>query len=159
MNKDTPLLASNFALDFMTSPNWFRTIRQLITTSSTLCGFDERIAGQITMAVDEALCNIHRHGYHGTSGAVTLRVTTSHTPSTTIEICIEDEAKQVDVNNIKSRNLEDLRPGGLGVHLIKTIMDEVNWSKSDTGGMKLTMRKTNKTNSNCNSIIESNVNE
>ncbi len=110
------------------------------------------------MAVDEALCNIHRHGYQGTSGAATLRVTTTHKPSSTIEICVEDEAEQVDVNTIKSRNLEELRPGGLGVHLIKTIMDEAIWSKSSSGGMKLNMRKTDKSNSNCHSITESETN-
>ena len=49
---------------------------------------------------------------------------------------------QVDVELIKSRALDDIKPGGLGVHLIQTVMDEATWVKREDGGMKLTMKKT-----------------
>jgi anti-sigma regulatory factor (Ser/Thr protein kinase) len=63
-----------------------------------------------------------------------------------IRIVIEDEAQQIDPALIRSRDLDEIRPGGLGVHIIKTIMDEAAYEKrSDgkggTGGMRLTMMK------------------
>lgn len=137
---------SEFTIVFATSPSWFRTIRQLILTSSTQCGFDARTAGQIAMAVDEALCNIHRHGYRGAFGIVTLHAKTTCETDPRIDIEIFDEAEQVDVLQIKSRNLDEVRPGGLGVHLIQTVMDEAIWAKRDAGGMCLTMSKTLKSN-------------
>jgi anti-sigma regulatory factor (Ser/Thr protein kinase) len=112
-------------------------------TSSLQAGFDDRVAGQVSMAVDEALSNIHRHGYKGDcTGSIILRVDTKSTPVPQIYIQIDDEACQVEKEVIKSRNLDEVRPGGIGVFLIKTIMDKAVWSKREEGGMRLTMSKT-----------------
>ena len=150
---------SEFTIEFTTSPSWFRTIRQLIFTSSTQCGFDTRTAGQIAMAVDEALCNIHRHGYRGTFGNATLHAKATSKTDPLIIIEIYDEAKQVDVLQIKSRNLDEVRPGGLGVHLIQTVMDEAIWTKRDAGGMCLSMSKTSKSNTEHPLTTESNMHD
>jgi hypothetical protein len=49
----------------------------------------------------------------------------------------------VDPTTIKSRDLDEIRPGGLGVHIITEVMDEVRWEKRTDGpiGMRLTMMK------------------
>jgi anti-sigma regulatory factor (Ser/Thr protein kinase) len=55
---------------------------------------------------------------------------------------IEDEAEQVDPCTIKSRCLDEVRPGGLGVHIIREVMDEVAYECRSGGvGMRLTMVK------------------
>lgn len=140
---DTAQSTSSFTIDFPSSPEWFRTIRNMMMTTATHVGFDERVAGQISMSVDEALSNIYRHGYMGdSSGRITLSVQSLVTPKPRINIQIEDNACQVDEQTIQSRDIEDVRPGGIGVYLIQTIMDEAVWSKRDAGGMRLTMCKT-----------------
>ena len=134
---------SRCKIDFPASPTWFRTIRQLIASATVQCGFSDREAGQIAMAVDEALCNIYRHGYQGsTEGRVRLLFATSAIPLPSVCIEIEDDAKQVDTELIQSRDLKDIKPGGLGVHLIQTVMDQATWDKREEGGMKLSMKKT-----------------
>ena len=139
---------SHCNIEFPTSPTWFRTLRQLIASATIQCGFSDREAGQVSMAVDEALSNIYRHGYHGsTEGRVRLTFTTLTTPLPTIRIVIEDDAKQVDTDVIQSRDLQDIKPGGLGVHLIQTVMDNATWVKRNEGGMKLTMSKSATKNS------------
>ena len=139
----TQTTTSHCKIDFPTSPTWFRTLRQLIVSASIQCGFSEREAGQVSMAVDEALSNIYRHGYHGSpEGRIRLSFTTSTTPLSKICIEIEDDAKQVDTDLIQSRDLQDIKPGGLGVHLIQTVMDQASWGKREEGGMKLSMSKT-----------------
>jgi anti-sigma regulatory factor (Ser/Thr protein kinase) len=108
------------------------------------------------MAVDEALCNIHRHGYKGEYGKAKLHVTTHTSPSPKIDVTIHDEANQVNTSHIKSRDLDEVRPGGLGVHLIQTIMDEATWTKRDPCGMTLTMSKTNTTSARQQPLTNSN---
>ena len=136
------LSTSQCKLEFSTSPTWFRTLRQLITSASMQCGFFERDAGQIAMAVDEALTNIYRHGYHGsTEGRIRLTYKTEISPHPEICIEIEDDATQIDTERIQSRDLSDIKPGGLGVHLIQTVMDKAVWEKRPEGGMKLSMSK------------------
>ncbi len=115
----------------------------LIVSAATQCGFTERIAGQIAMAVDEALCNIHKHGYDAGYGRALLEVrTTATAEGPRIDITLKDNAKQVEVTEIKSRDLDNVRPGGLGVHLIQTVMDKATWTKRTEGGMLLMMHKT-----------------
>jgi len=134
---------SECSIDFPTSPSWFSTIRQLISAASHQCGFSSRDAGQISMAVDEAISNIYRHGYHGsTDGRVLLAFKTTCTPLPHISIEITDDATQIDTDLISSRSLDDIKPGGLGVHLIQTVMDTSSWKKRPEGGMKLSMTKT-----------------
>ena len=41
----------------------------------------------------------------------------------TIQFVIEDRARQVPLDRIKGRPLDDIRPGGLGIHLIREVMD------------------------------------
>lgn len=95
------------------------------------------------MATDEALSNIYRHGYQGdVQGRAIMQVNTEISPHPRINIQIDDQALQVDIASIIPRDLDDIRPGGFGLHLIKTIMDEVEWTTLDTGGMRLTMIKT-----------------
>lgn len=135
-------LKSTFNIEFSSTPAWFRTIRQLLITACTQCGFNDKSASQVAMAVDEAMCNIHRHGYEGRhDGIIEMSVTTCISPNSKIKIILEDQGKQVDLVTIKSRDLEDVKPGGLGVHLIQAIMDEVEWSHGDKGGMKVIMEK------------------
>jgi anti-sigma regulatory factor (Ser/Thr protein kinase) len=61
-----------------------------------------------------------------------------------IRIVIEDEAKHIDPDHIKGRDLDEIRPGGLGVHIIREIMDEVVYEQRRPIGMRLTLVKSRK---------------
>jgi anti-sigma regulatory factor (Ser/Thr protein kinase) len=107
-------------------------------------GFSEEGCGQIALAIDEALCNVMRHGYEGrTDRPIWISVWPQCAGGRTngIRIIVEDEARQVDPAQIKSRDLDDVRPGGLGVHIISEVMDEVIYEKRASTGMRLCMMK------------------
>ena len=143
LTMNTETTTSEFDIEFPLAPAWFQTIRRLVSMASTQCGFSDRDAGQISMSVDEALANILKHGYQSDcSGRVKLHVDTQIEPETRIEIQLDDETNNVDLDLIRSRDLEKIRPGGLGVHLIQTIMDESNWSIRACGGLRLVLSKT-----------------
>ena len=47
----------------------------------------------------------------------------------------------IDPKHIESRPLDEVRPGGIGVHLIKSTMDSVEYRKNAHGGTTLSMMK------------------
>jgi anti-sigma regulatory factor (Ser/Thr protein kinase) len=107
-------------------------------------GFDDDQGSQIVLALDEALANVMKHGYQGrTDGRIWIAFAPfdSGPRGPGMRIVVEDEARQVDPATIKSRDLADVRPGGLGVHIIKEVMDEAVYEKRTTVGMRLTLVK------------------
>ena len=153
LDMNTELTTTEFTIEFPISPSWFQSIRRLVSTASIHCGFSDRDAGQISMAVDEAMANIHKHGYQfDKSGRVSLQVTTHIKPTTRIDIQLDDETQDIELDSIRSRDLADVRPGGLGVHLIQTIMDESNWSIRESGGIRLSLSKTNMNSAETNAL-------
>lgn len=129
-------------LEIASHPALLAAARTLVATIAQRFGFDEIQCGQISLAVDEALCNIIRHGYNcREDGRILISLSQREAQSPGIEIVIEDDAIQVDPDTIRSRDLDDIRPGGLGVHIIREIMDEVSYTRRDRRGMRLTLVK------------------
>jgi len=129
-------------LQLVSDPIYLSGARELIAAVSRRLGFNEEACGQIALAVDEALCNIIRHGYDKRKDApIWLNLWPSVDGQPGLTLVIEDEAKQVDVEQIKGRDLEEVRPGGLGVHIIREVMDVARFEKREKAGMRLTLQK------------------
>ena len=89
------------------------------------CGCSAECSADIVMAVDEACQNIIRHGYHGDSdGSIRLSVDRR---GDDVVVSLEDDAPTVDASQVKPRDLDDVRPGGLGTHLIAELMDDARF--------------------------------
>ncbi len=153
-------------MELRSNPLYLSGAREMVAAVARRLGFSEEACGQIALAVDEALCNVIRHGYDRASdkpiwislwpmseagdqadaglteaaGVECCRMA-SDVGVGAIQIVIEDEAKQVDPSVIKSRNLDEVRPGGLGVHIIRAVMDEVIYEHRVPLGMRLSMLK------------------
>ena len=128
-------------LEFFSRPGYLAVIRTMVDTLCGRLGYDPGACSQICLAVDEALCNIIRHGYDSRpDGRIRLSIH-ERGDSGRLEIVIEDDARQVDLDTIRSRELDDVRPGGLGVHLINEIMEDVVYEHRDGGGMRIRMHK------------------
>ena len=52
-----------------------------------------------------------------------------------------DYGRYIDPSRIASRPLDEIRPGGLGVHLIRSTMDVVEYNENRHGGTTLTLVK------------------
>ena len=57
------------------------------------------------------------------------------------EIRIDDYGKFVDPGKIRGRDLKDVKPGGLGVHLMRKVMDRLEYRRNAHGGTSLVMAK------------------
>ena len=131
-------------LRFCSSPAHLPVVRAAIEKICELLGMDDDTAGGVVLIVDEAMTNIIKHAYKGGHGEpidVTLRPIGEPDPCA-LEITLADRGEYVDPSEIRSRNLDDVRPGGLGVHIITKCMDDVAYAPREGGGTVLTMTKT-----------------
>ncbi len=123
-------------------PRFLAAVRALVGAMAQRLGFSEMECGQISLAVDEALCNVITHGYERRpDGQLWINLWALDGTPAGLKIMIEDLAIQVDPSDIQPRDLDDIRPGGLGVHIIREVMDEVTWERRSPAGMRLTMIK------------------
>ncbi len=107
-------------------------------------GWPERQANEVVLALDEAVTNVICHGYGGRKDCrieVTLEGIEDAVDGAGVEVRVRDFGRQVDPATICGRDLEDIRPGGLGVHIIKAMNNTVEYQRAEGGGMLLIMRK------------------
>jgi anti-sigma regulatory factor (Ser/Thr protein kinase) len=130
-------------LEMLSQARFLSAARAMVHQFAQRLGFAESECCQISLAVDEALCNVINHGYERRDdGHIWMNFwALDRDGRPGLRIVIEDRARQVDPATIKSRNLDDIRPGGLGVHIIREIMDHVHYEQREDGGMRLTMSK------------------
>ncbi|MGH2567530.1 MAG: ATP-binding protein [Bacteroidota bacterium] len=117
-------------------------VRDFVSTVARDFGFSDEESSKIVLAVDEACTNIIKHAYQFDPNkeiSVSIRLNKG-----ALEILIEDEGKSFNPLAIKPPNLkqhlQQYRRGGLGVYLIKTLMDEVEYNL--TPGKKNIVRLT-----------------
>ena len=80
--------------------------------------------------MDEACTNVIKHA-HKYDARRKILITTFIDDSR-IEVIINDKGKGFDLNNLPEPDLEEYvhksQKGGLGIHLMRTLMDEVTYS-------------------------------
>ena len=118
-------------------------VRAAMEKVCELAGFDKDTAGQVVLSVDEALANIIRHAYDNAADQpieISIQVI-GPPPERALRVRLRDYGKVVDPAAIRPRDLEDVRPGGLGVHIIRECMDSMEYSPAEGGGTVLTLTK------------------
>lgn len=128
----------------LSNPLYLCGARELVSSVARRLGFGDQAAGQITLAVDEALCNVIRHGYDRRRDqpiVIELEPLGAPEHAEGLRVVIEDRGRQVDPEQIKGRDLADIRPGGLGVHIMREVMDSVVYERLPEVGMRLIMEK------------------
>jgi anti-sigma regulatory factor (Ser/Thr protein kinase) len=90
----------------------------------------------VVLAVDEALTNIIRHAYQGKAEQPIevsfrrIQAVRDGAGRPALEIVLEDRGVTVERGKLYGRKLEDVRPGGLGLHFIKHGMDTVEFRRT-----------------------------
>jgi anti-sigma regulatory factor (Ser/Thr protein kinase) len=118
-----------FTLHVPSSTENLALIREFVTTIGAQAGLSESDVGKLELAVDEACANVIEHAYgHDTSKEVIIRAILDDEE---LRIEIIDTGKGFDPASIPQPDLEKLvaerKSGGLGLRLIKTLMDEVQY--------------------------------
>ena len=136
-------------LTILSNPADLAKVRKAVETGAQRAGFNRKQCHAVALAVDEALANVIKHAYGGAQDKridIDIEELNAQADSQGLMISIRDFGKTVDVSKIKGRELTDIRPGGLGVHIMREVMDEVVFESPPTGGTRLRMIKYHRPN-------------
>ncbi len=118
-----------FCLQVPSSTENLALIREFVSAIGEQAGFSENETMKLALAVDEACTNVIEHAYQNeASHEVTVRVTVDDE-----EVAFEviDRGRGFDPAQEPALPVEELirrrRSGGLGLRLIRTIMDDVQY--------------------------------
>lgn len=108
-------------------------MRNFVSDAARRFGFSESEVGKIELAIDEACTNIIKHAYkYNPDGIIEIRVSTQKenaTPKFIVEIY--DSGISFDSSKYTAPDMKEyfkkLRHGGLGILLMKKLMDEVEY--------------------------------
>jgi anti-sigma regulatory factor (Ser/Thr protein kinase) len=123
-------------------PRYLQFVRAMAGEGASIAGFSDDDRGRVEIAVVEGFTNVIRHVYKNAHDKpVELRLTVETGELSVFRMEIDDRGTFVDPAKIASRPLNEVRPGGLGVHLMKTTMDVVEYRRNAHGGTTLTLEK------------------
>lgn len=113
---------------------------QLAAVADFLCEccdvwqIDEDTQFAIQLAVDEAVANVIAHAYTGQPGRIHLCCWTANGD---FHVELQDQGRAFDPAAVPPPDLtgplEERREGGLGLHFMRQVMDEVEFDFSPTG--------------------------
>ena len=124
-------------LALQSNPEALCLVRATVERAAEVLHFPEVDARAIVRSVDEALANVVRHAYGGRPGFPVEMTchkwngTGAGGKQSGIEIILQDEGIPVDAAKLKGRPLNEIRPGGLGLHFIRQSMDVVEFSRKN----------------------------
>lgn len=122
MSRSTP------RLDVPAATASLEPVRRFVEAQARAAGLDEARVMQVVLAVDEAAANIVKHAFHGETGhsfTVTVRTTTEQ-----LVIRLLHDGDAFDPSRYRmppplEQAAHERRKGGLGVHLMHRLMDDV----------------------------------
>jgi len=125
-----PKARKKYTLKVSGSTENLEVIREFIHRLAVKAGFNEDDASQIELAVDEACTNAIKHAYRNNQQHA-LEIT-AYLDSVKMEVVVSDKGQGFDVSAIPKPDLKayamQAKSGGLGIHLMRTLMDEVHFS-------------------------------
>jgi serine/threonine-protein kinase RsbW len=104
-------------------------VRDFVSQAAYASGFSDEEVSKIALAVDEACTNVIKHAYKfDPKKQITITITEKDRD---FEVAIVDNGKQFDPRIVKQPDMKEYlssyRRGGLGVYLMKSLMDKVEY--------------------------------
>ncbi|MBP8949719.1 MAG: ATP-binding protein [Candidatus Promineofilum sp.] len=101
-------------------------MREFLEKAVLALGGSDDDAGDLVLAVNEAVTNVLLHGYDGQPGPVTICV---EVVDNDLRVILSDNAPPFDPTRVPPPDiflpLEDRPLGGLGVHMMRQLTDEL----------------------------------
>jgi len=132
-----------FKADIQTRTEELHRIREVVESEAIRFGFDRETAFRMALAVDEACTNIIKHSYAGNPGNMfDIEIATL---DDRFIVVLTDRGKSFDPNSLPKldmkRYFEQCARGGLGVHIIRLVMDDVAYNVTTNHANQLRMVK------------------
>ena len=116
--------------------DYLSELRAFVTRVGRKHGISDKAVNAFKLAIDEAGTNIIRHAYRdiAESGFILLRVIIR---KASVTVSLIDQGKYFDLRNVKDpdlkRYVEIGKRGGLGIFIIRKLMDEIDYRKTEEG--------------------------
>ena len=117
-------------------------VRGAVGALTAAIGWNEAECRAVVLAIDEAITNIIRHAYQGRSdGLIELECRES---ADGLEFTVQDSGEPPDPSRICAREAGADKPGGLGTHIIRDVMDSVSYQRTESGNRFLAAKRLRK---------------
>ena len=117
-------------------------IRRFVQETAAALGADQAVIADMILATDEAVTNVIVHGYQDRHGMIEIELRRN---GDAIVIYLRDRSVPFDPTSVPAPDvtqpLEERPLGGMGIHLIRQLMDEVRHHITPQGGNELIMTK------------------
>jgi len=131
------------SVQFTAKFEYLDEIREFVGDIARAGGFGDKDIYNIQLAADEAASNIIEHAYEGVSNG--LLELSCGVKGNTITIVLVDHGESFDPSEIPmpdlKADLSDRKIGGLGIFLMRKLMDEVHYETKPNKSNVLTMTK------------------
>ena len=107
---------------------------------------DYKVYFDLKICLEEVIINVFKHGQGDDKRAIEIDVTVSGKEDSVVKATVEDNAIPFNIVEMDSgvdfqSDLEERPVGGVGIHLVKNLSDELSYERLPNGNNKVTLRK------------------
>ena len=113
--------------DFVVSSSSLKQVRSFSREVFEKVNIDQDLKDELVLAIAEAAQNIVKHAFKNNADANELMVVQISCENNKLQIAFYDRGTPVDPNKVKHREIDNVKPGGLGTFFIQEIMDAVEF--------------------------------
>ncbi len=106
-------------------------VRSAVATVCAQAGCSRECSENLVLAINEACMNIIQHGYRFAAGQEFCLRMVQDGPVLLAQLL--DNGRRVALSDLRPRELDDLRPGGLGVRFMQEVTDAVVYLEPPAG--------------------------
>ena len=113
--------------DFLVRASSLKDVRTFSREVFEKFKIDENLREELVLAIAEAAQNIVKHAYKDKPDSNDIMVVEVSCMNNELKIAFYDRGTPVDPQKVKHRELDNVKPGGLGTFFIQEIMDAVEF--------------------------------
>ena len=112
---------------FLVNTSSLKDVRTFCREVFETLEIDQNLKDELVLSIAEAAQNIVKHAYKDNPSSNDIMVVEVSCVDNKLKIAFYDRGTPVDPEKVKHRELDNIRPGGLGTFFIQEIMDAVEF--------------------------------
>ena len=112
---------------FLVNSSSLKDVRNFCREVFEKLHIQEDLKDELVLAIAEAAQNIVKHAFKNAADANELMVVQISCENNKLQIAFYDRGTPVDPKKVKHREIDNVKPGGLGTFFIQEIMDAVEF--------------------------------